>query len=530
MEENRNDEKLTEAQPPVPQYQPYSYTPPPRYVFPMGKKELLFAVGMLLFSLLLCNGLFYGGMNLFFALGVLGLLGGTYGYLRSHGHRATHYDMAVLILCGILALSFAFSADTPLKVWMLILLLVIPGMALCQMAGQNRRKEGGVLSLLDGPRALFALGVGRMAESGRGIREACSGSGTIGKTGGAVILGLLIAVPVVAILIPLLMSADAAFEGLLELLPEFRWDEVLGTLFLGSCLGYVFYTRGTALQHLPKETAEPKLRKGLSAITVNTVLIAVAVVYGVYLMSQLAYFVGGFSGILPEEYTMAEYARRGFFEMGWLCAINLAIIAGAMALVTARGNAPLLTRLCCLFLGVVTLFLVAAASAKMLLYIGSYGLTRLRVLTEVFMLWLGLTTGAVCLWIFRPGTSYMKFSVLLGLVFCVGLMWADVDAQVARYNVRAYQSGKLETLDVQYLRELNWAAIPYLEEVAQEESYTAKQAKAILSEKANHHAQPSELRSWNLKKHQAMRILEQYGKAEAAEVTVDSDQGGATHD
>ena len=528
MEENRNDEKLTEAQPPLPQYQPYSYTPPPRYVFPMGKKELLFAVGMLLFSLLLCNGLLYGGANLLFTLGLLGLMGGTFAYLRSHGHKPTRYAAAVLALCAFLAAGFVVSADGSLKTLMIFLLLVIPGMALCQMAGQNRRKAGGAASLLDGPRALLALGIGRMAESGRGIREACSGTGTIGKTGGAVILGLLLAVPVVAILIPLLMSADAAFEGLLDLLPEFRWDEVLCTLILGTAMGYEFYTRGAALQHLARQETPSRTRKGLSPITVNTVLIAVGIVYIAYLVSQLAYFVGGFAGILPQEYTLAEYARRGFFEMAWLCAINLAIIAGAMALVTARGKAPLLTRLICLFLGVVTLFLVATASAKMFLYIGSYGLTRLRVLTEVFMVWLGLTTGAVCLWIFRPRIAYMKFAVLLGLAFCAALMWADVDGTIARYNVRAYQTGKLASVDVYYLRELNLGAIPYIEELTGDaDGVVAKKAEVILTDKARHYAREENgLRNRNLKKHQALKLLEKYRVPEMAEAVGDAQQEG----
>ena len=100
-------------------------------------------------------------------------------------------------------------------------------------------------------------------------------------------------------------------------------------------------------------------------MTVNTVLIAVSVVYVVYLISQLAYFSGGFSGILPEGYTFAEYARRGFFEMAWICAINLLIMCLAVGLCSKKADrTPIVSRLLCLFIGLVTLFLVVAASAK----------------------------------------------------------------------------------------------------------------------------------------------------------------------
>lgn len=506
------------AAPPGTPWQAGTYTPPPKITFPMGKKELIFALGILIFSMLLCNSLFYGGVNLGVGIAVLGLLGCTFVYLRSCGHKPDRYTAILLILCAVIAAAFPRSDDSGMKFLMACLLLVVPGLAFCLMAKQNLRSPDGITSLLDSPRSLFVLGMGRMGESARGIREACSAAGTVGARGGAVILGVCLAVPVVAVLIPLLISADAAFEGLLDLLPETDWAEIFNTILWGVLAAYILYTRGAALQHLPKTQREAKERKGLNAITVNTVLIAVVFVYLVYLASQLAYFVGGFAGILPEEYTLAEYARRGFFEMGWLCAINLSVMALSMGLVTAKGKAPLLTRLLCLFIGLVTLFLVATASAKMVLYIGSYGLTRMRVLTEVFMVWLAVVTAVVCVWIFRPKTSYMKCALVLGLVFCAVLMWADVDSQVTKYNVRAYQSGRLDTVDIRHLQSLNDSAVPYLEELTQDSNAdVAKKASDAL--KNRWYSEEAELRSWNWPSARAREILEPYQKKEAAEVT-----------
>ena len=529
MDENKN--LPPEGPPPEPApvqpvytYQPYAYTPPPRYVFPLGKKELLFTASVLLFSLLLCNCMIYAGADLGFALGMGGILISTGLYLRSCGHKPDGYTATLLILSLAIIAAFPRSADSSLKFWMVCVLLVVPSLAFCLMAGQNLRRPDGISSLLDSPRTLFALGFGRMAESGRGIAAACKTGGTIGKTGGAVALGLVITIPVIAILVPLLMSADAAFEGLLDLLPDFDWQEVFCTLLLGLSMGYVFYTRGAALQHLPKSEREQKQRKGLNAITVNTVLFAVAFVYAVYLVSQLAYFAGGFSGILPEGYTLAQYARRGFFEMGWLCAINLSVIALSVGLVSAREKAPLLTRMLCLFLGLVTLFLVAAASAKMFLYIGSYGLPRLRVLTEVFMLWLAATTVFLCIWLFRPRMPYMKLTLVLGLALCAGLMWVDVDSQVARYNVRAYQDGRMEMVDVDYLSGLGYGAVPYIEELVHcGDPETAAEAKTALM----YYGVPDyDIRGWNWAKAKAKPILEEYAAwqdyysgRESAEVT-----------
>lgn len=511
MDENKNLPPEEPVRiPPQPRYQPYTYTPPPRYVFPFGRRELCFAAAILILCIALCNCLFYAGIGLGFGLCAAGILISTFLYLRSCGHRPGRYTAALLGLCLLLTAAVPLSDDDTMKLLLICLLLAMPSLAFCLMAGRNRRSPDGVLSLLDAPRALFVFGFGRMAESGRGIVQSCK-DGTVSRRGGSVVLGLLIAVPVVAVLVPLLMFADAAFEGLVELLPEFQWHEIISSALLGFGTACVFYTRGAALHHLPETETAPRVRKGLNAITVNTVLIAAALVYMAYLISQLAYFVGGFSGILPEDYTMAEYARRGFFEMGWLCAINLGLIALSMGLVTAKGKAPLLTKLLCLFLGAVTLFLVAAASAKMLLYIGSYGLTRLRVLTEVFMLWLAAVTVAVCVWIFRSKTAYMKFAVILALILWAALMTADVDRQVARYNVRSYQSGKLETVDVYHLGQLSDSAVPYLLELTEaEDALVANRARNILRNKAEAFAHRDfDLRSWNLPEARARKLLDE---------------------
>lgn len=119
-------------------------------------------------------------------------------------------------------------------------------------------------------------------------------------------------------------------------------------------------------------------------VTLNTFLGVVAFCYLLYLVSQLAYFFSAFEGILPEGYTQAEYARRGFFEMSALCSINLLMVLVSIGQVRRNPEVPRLTRFLCLFILVFSLVLAACSASKMGLYIGVYGLTRLRVLTSLF--------------------------------------------------------------------------------------------------------------------------------------------------
>ena len=464
-----------------------------RKLYPAGKREFIFAVLILLFGWLLVNSVWFGGFNLGAAvsLGCIILL--STGYLLLKGHKPTVYACILLALDLVICGSFARSDDGFVKFIMVCFLIISVNLGLCMTAGQNRRTGNGISSLLDVFRTVFKLGVGKLIPSPRSLFRGLRNSGTGGKKGGAVILGLAVAFPILLILVALLTKADAAFDALLSKLPELKFEEIFVTLFFGTAFSVFFYVRATALSGAEKAAPTQSKGKGLNPLTINTVLIVVGIVYLVYLFSQLAYFSGGFSGILPENYTVAQYARRGFFELAWLCAINLLIIALAMGLV--RGTAPKFTRIICLFIGIVTLFLAVSASAKMFLYIDSFGLTRLRVLTQVIIFWLGLTTVAVCIWLFVPKLAYMKVALVLALVMVAALAWADVDTVVARYNVNAYQTGKLETVDVHYLEDLGHGAIPYIAQLKDASDPDVAQAAkdALMGE----YYANEKLRGWN---------------------------------
>lgn len=467
MEENQNVQHTsvppwtsqTIQQPPLP--------PKEHPFFPAGKGEMFFGFGAVISGLSLVNCLIFGGANLGFALATILSICVAISYLWCSGRRPSGYSLSLMALGVVIAAGLARSNDSFVKFVMVIFLFLTVNLALCLQAGQNRRNASGFTTLLDAPRTFFSMGLGKLNTAFRGLRRTQKNGGTGSKKVGAVLTGLIIAVPVMVVVLLLLISADAAFEGLVAKLPDFDAPELFLTLMLGGILSSVLYTRGTALRYAPKQMPAKERTGRMNVLTVNTVLVGLCVVYAVYLASQLAYFVGGFSGVLPEGFTMSEYARRGFFEMAWLCVINLGIIALAVRLVEKKEKTPLWTRILCLFIGVVTVFFVITASAKMGMYIGSYGLTRLRVLTEVVMVFLGLSTLTVCLWLFVPKLPYMKLVVILALVMGAAVLWADVDTVVAAYNVRAYQNGILETVDVEYLTGLSAGAAPYVAELAE---------------------------------------------------------------
>lgn len=513
--QNPNQPWRYPCEPPQYPYPPQQYpcVPPVPQAFAAERREVIFAVVTLLCNAALWNCILYGGLNLGAAVMTIAVIVCSVGYLFLAGYRPDWYSGSLLGLSVLIAAGFARSNDGFVKFVMLLFLVTAVNLSLCLMARQNRRGPGGVTSLLDAPRGLFALGFGGMGRALRGLKDAAKSTGTMGKRTGAFLLGLAVAVPVVGLTVFLLMRADAAFEGLMDLLPQADPSEAVVTLIFGGFAALIAYSRGVALHRTeaPKPAARGTFR-GWDKLTVNTILGAVCLVYAVYLMSQLAYFSGGFSGILPDGYTMAEYARRGFFEMAQLCAINLGVIWLAIGLVRKDPAAPSVTKLLCLFLGIVTIFLVITASAKMLLYIDGYGLTRLRVLTEVIMVFLGLTTLLVCVWLFCPKLPYMKLVMLLALVIGAVTIWADVDTQVAKYNVEAYQSGELAAVDVYYLAGLSEGAVPYLQELTRDADPTvAATAKEMLQ--CYDGERITDFREWNWVRAEAWEILQAHPDA-----------------
>ena len=193
--------------------------------------------------------------------------------------------------------------------------------------------------------------------------------------------------------------------------------------------------------------------------------------------------------------------------MAALCAINLSIILFSLWVVKREGRAPLSTRLFCLFLGIVTLFFVVAASAKMVMYIDSYGLTRLRLLTQIIMIYMGIVTVLVSVRLFLPKLPYMKVIIVSALVIGATTAWADVHTVVATYNVDAYLSGKMETVDVFYLNDLGDGVVPQLARLADEahDEAIARNARFALDNRRM--ARIKDFRGWNYVDFAAMEYI-----------------------
>ena len=466
---------------------PYGSWPPPAPTVPMlpgGKRERIFAPILLLLSLIIGNTGPYWGLGFAIPFVLMGAVTIWYVWKKE---TFSAYGLACILLSMVLAAAHGRTSDPLVLILFAPLTLGAYFLGLVAMTGANARPLGRFSSLLDMFYAAFNRTFTQVFPALRGLfrrREQ-------GKKVSPAFWGVLIAIPVLFLVVPLLSSADAAFEGLLSGFTKHipKNSELITSLFWGLIVFVLAYAQAVSLRANGPRPAVQVRESKIPAAGVNGFLGAISAVYLLYLLSQTAYFFSAFQGILPKNFTAADYARRGFFEMAVLVVLNLGMVGISNVLVRKNGKAPLSTRLFSLFLLIFSLILIATSFSKMVLYVGSFGLTQLRVLTSLFMLWLALWVLSAVVTLFRPRFPHMKVAVLAALVLACAASWADVNTAVARYNATAYQTGKLETVDVETFYFLGDAAVPYAVQLTEDKNeLVAQNADAFLISWAKSHS------------------------------------------
>lgn len=525
---NEDFESAMEAIPePVPEAMPEA-APAPR---PVERKhaaarEYLLAATLLLFSFLLWDSLIWANhLGLGEAIGHFGVMVAVLVYLHGTKHRATLYSWigAVLYLFG--AVSLCLSGDNSLKLftlpalYVLYMLVVMDRLSLRTGTGMFSRFRDFFVTAF--PHSFGRIVRGWLSLFGRSKTE----TGRSRKIG-AFLIGLVCAIPVLLILIPLLISSDAAFAGLLSVLDWNVFFRGIFALSIGAFIALVAYSLLFCSVPAEKRTGESIFR-GIEPFSVAAFLGVISLAYVLYLISQFAYFFDGFRGLLPKDFTVAQYARRGFFETCAIVFINLILIVLAWKLCRRKeGELPRPVRVLILFLCLVSLILVGTAISKMVLYVKSFGLTRLRITTSVFMIFLAVVIIAVGLRLYIRRLPAFSITVVTAALLLFSLSICNVDGMIARHNIRRYQDGSLKTLDMETIERLGNGAIPYVADLLDDpRPNVANAAREMLKSRIDsfelaRHSETGELigngpdiRSWNLVDQQARNtIIENWDK------------------
>ena len=305
------------------------------------------------------------------------------------------------------------------------------------------------------------------------------------------LLGIILALPVLIVVIPLLVSSDAAFEGLVETILQnigiYLLEFAIAVVLLPFFYSYLF-SRERA-ENEKKQVKKTEHNKISSSISISF-LSVISLTYIVYLFSQLAYFFSAFKGILPKDYvhTASAFARRGFYEMFAICVINIAVVS-AVSILCERKNKklPAVIKVLSTFISLFSVLLIIIAMQKMRLNIQTYGLSVNRILVCAFMLMMLFVIAFFILHIFASKVKYMQAIIIICAVIFITLTFSDIDRISAEYNINAYTSGQLETLDVKAISNMSDSAVPYLIELTKnEDKKISKKAKEEVADRIFH--------------------------------------------
>ncbi len=287
------------------------------------------------------------------------------------------------------------------------------------------------------------------------------------KSNGAgkeIFIGICIAVPLLVIVLMLLMSADAVFGHMMDwLLNKIVFPGNAGDIFCILMLTAAVYIFSYGAYYMissdkteNNDTAAGK-KKG-SPVTAMTVAVVLTAVYIVFCFIQIMYlFAGGMK--LPDGYTYAEYVHEGFYQLVFVCMINLIIVLAIRSYVKQdkRLNIILSVFSACTFV------MMASATVRMVMYVMSYGLSFLRLFVLWFILMMAVWFIAIIAGLFNEKITLFRFFLVSATVLYLLFAFVHPDYWIARYNIEAAGTDGY-MFDMNYIENLSYDAVPAIME------------------------------------------------------------------
>lgn len=445
-------------------------------------------------------------------------------FWRLKGQISLKFDPAWLLSVPVLALSFTYFIFSN-QVFKVLNLMAIPILIVAQTVLLSRNNNFRWFSAKFIGDILFGLFIRPLMNLFTPfillarIIKSKSNPGRY-ETVGKILIGVAISVPLLFVVTMLLASADQVFEHFLGNLPDIFGDIAAGELFaqiiialiIGfAAFSYIFGLAAPADRGAlkPPEDIKP-LQRFWDPVIVVTVLVSINLVYVMFTLIQFSYLFGSVNLGLPKDFTYAEYARRGFFELVFVTLINLSILLGCIGF-TKQGNrtADRIMKILMSLLVGCTMVMLISAHIRMSLYEEAYGYTYLRLLTHAFMFFIFalLIVAGYRVWVER--VEILKWYISIALISYVLINYANIDVMIAKNNIERYR--KTDRIDISYLTVLSYDAVPYTVELLKDKN--SEVAAGIENDLYLKKKKLEENRYWqsfNISEYMARNILKKY--------------------
>jgi len=285
-----------------------------------------------------------------------------------------------------------------------------------------------------------------------------------GRVAGALPIarGLVIAVPIAAVLAALLASADPVFASFFNLnidVGQLVLDVVYAVIGSLVAAGLLRLAASNAVERVDG----PSWRLGATEALV--VLVILDAVFAAFAMAQVLAATGAAAATLRNAgVTYSDYARSGFFQLLWVSGITLAVLILFSRISAFKERR---SRLAFLVLAQVaialTIMIDVVAFRRLSLYEEAYGFTMLRLYSHVFAMWVAvvyLLLAADFIGVWRARRWFMGAAAITAASILLGLNVANPEAVVVAFNTNHAQTA--HKIDSQYLSELSSDATPAL--------------------------------------------------------------------
>lgn len=275
-----------------------------------------------------------------------------------------------------------------------------------------------------------------------------------------VVRGILLALPVLLIFGMLFAAADAGFSQYLSAITGVISPGTLQHLLLVLIFGWLATSLlGIACRAAPANTALPASAAALrvGATETHVVLALVSALFIAFVLLQLGYLFGGTDVIVNTSgLTIADHARRGFFELVVVSLLTLAFLFG----VSLTDCEPrILRRYGSVLIACVFVILVSALQ-RLFLYTDAFGMTIDRFSALAAMVWIVFNLLTFSATVLRGDVRGFASGIAISAVGCLLLLGlVNPAGMVTRINLERSIERDLP-LDANYLFSLGADAIP----------------------------------------------------------------------
>ena len=271
------------------------------------------------------------------------------------------------------------------------------------------------------------------------------------KNTGPVLWGILAAVLMLIIVLPLLMMSDEIFSSFFSFLNPFHlflevdFSNIIGIIFtflVGMAAPYAFFAGLFKMNLGGKDERKPGKSNYVTGITFTGIMAAVYVLYsGIQILFLFLRLDSG----LPEGVTYSQYAHQGFWQLLFVSLINFVTVLICVKIFEDNKVLKILLTV----ISVCTCIMILSAAYRMILYVNEYNLSFLRVLVLWFLAVLMIIFCGVIYSIFSRDFRLFRYITAVVSVCYILFSFSHPDALIAGYNIQNARSA--EDMDLYYM-------------------------------------------------------------------------------